>query len=646
MPDIIRTLSRAGAVFALVFLLSLQSAIAGTWQRNVSLGGFANVNIYTPATYSPIGPANKKSLMLVLHGCAQSYTVFDTAKLEVAADAYGMVIAVPDAANKAGFSCWAYWTGTKSRASNDYKRLIDLANAMSGDAARQIDPDQVYIAGLSSGASFANTTACLAPDVFAGMGVSAGPSIGTSSNGALGPCEAADVAARCDSYAGSAYRQYFSTQIASIAQGDADTTVNQCYNTQNSEGMAELYGVEIVPGSTTISEGSTRTAQETLWEDGRVSRLWFNGVAHAWSGGEGASGAYISNASINYASYLADYFAKNNVRVDRNEPPVIAGLALSESNGRISVSASITDVEGTVASANVAVNPAAGGAQVDAFALSGSGSAYSGLSAPLADALYMVTVTATDDEGAASEPASATVRIGPPPPPSAPDLSDVAVNVVGQCATVMGTVVDQNQDLDTIVAVFANGSAAAALTGAAFEAEKCGLPGGANSVTVTATDLEGLSDAETVSFAIDAGQTATLQEHINAGRLDYTNYANCYLEYGTAAFKLNETAVSANQCRWHDDDASCQGPLVACSGGAGDPGGDPGADPGGSGCEQHTTFNYNQKTAGRAHSTGAYFTPDYFANGSDDPMPGSTWGTNTLHSTDGGTVWRVGVCPE
>ncbi len=639
MPDRIRTPLRAGAVLALAFVLSLHSAMAGTWQRNVSIGGFSAVNIYTPTSYSPVGPANKKSLMLVLHGCAQSYTVYETAKLEAAADAYGMVIAVPDAVNKAGFSCWAYWTGTKSRTSGDYKRLIDLANAMSGDAARQIDPDQVYIAGLSSGASFANTTACLAPDVFAGMGVSAGPSIGTSSNGAIGPCETADVAARCNSYAGAAYRQHFATQIASIAQGDADTTVNQCYNTQNSEGMAALYGVSVIPGSNTVSEGPGRTAQETLWENGRVSKLWFNGVGHAWSGGEGASGAYISNASINYASYLADYFARNNARIDRNAPPEIAALTLSENGGRLSVSASITDAEDAIASAVAVVERASDGAEVDAFALSGSGASWSGLSAPLADGLYMVAVTATDDEGATSEPVSGTARVGPPPPPSPPVLSDIAVNVAGQCATVMGTVVDENQDLDTVTASFANGSVGASVTGADFEAQKCGLPGGANSVTVTATDLAGLSDAETAPFTIDAGQTATLQEHINAGRLDYTNYANCYLEYGTAAFKLTETAVSASQCRWHDDDASCQGPLVACSGG-----GDPGEEPGGSGCEEHTTYNYYQKTAGRAHSTGAYYTPDYFANGSEDPMPGSTWGVNTLHSTDG-AVWRVGVCP-
>ncbi len=62
-------------------------------------------------------------------------------------------------------------------------------------------------------------------------------------------------------------------------------------------------------------------------------------------------------------------------------------------------------------------------------------------------------------------------------------------------------------------------------------------------------------------------------------------------------------------------------------------------------CIEETSANYYHKTGGRAYSTGSYFSPDYFANGSDDAMAGSTWGSTTLKSTDGGTVWNVGNCP-
>ena len=627
------------------------AATAGSWQQNVAIGGFNKVHIYTPDNASPIG--NGKALLIVLHGCTQSIDAYLTANLEDAAEEFGMVVAVPDAMNKAGYSCWSYWQGTRSRTSGDYKNLITLANTMSADSSRAIDPDQVYIAGLSSGASFANTTACIAPDVFAGMGISAGPSIGTSSNGALGTCEIADVTSRCNSYAGS-YASHFATQVASIAHGTADTTVDDCYNTQNAEGMAGVYGVAQLPGTNTISEG-TRSASETLWEDGRVSMLWLNGVDHSWSGGAGASGSYVSGAGINYARYLGQYFIDNNKRVDRNQGPLLSNVSVTTSGSQIIVSGTAIDQEGSVQQV------AATFAGDTSSTVSGSTDAsdfFTLTSTTLADDLYLVTVTATDNEGAQGEAFAQTVRVGPEPPPTAPVLSDVSAAATGQCVTVSGTVVDENQNLDTVEVAFSNGTVIAAVVGTDFSAEQCNLPGGTGSASITATDLTNLSSTASVTFDVDAGVTATLDQHITAGRLDYTNYANCYLEYSTAPFRLDEVATTGGQCQWQDDDASCFGPAVACSTGGGSSSGGSssggsssgGSSSGGSSsggdanCTEQSTYNYYHKTAGRAYSIGNALAPDYFAQGSDDPMAGSTWGLNTLHSSDGSN-WSLGACP-
>ncbi len=61
------------------------------------------------------------------------------------------------------------------------------------------------------------------------------------------------------------------------------------------------------------------------------------------------------------------------------------------------------------------------------------------------------------------------------------------------------------------------------------------------------------------------------------------------------------------------------------------------------GCEEFTTYNYYHKAGGRATSSGSYWSPGYKANGSNDDMPGSTWGSNTLHSSDG-SYWALGGC--
>ncbi len=628
----------APLALATTFASVSTTAEAASWKNNQSIGGFNRVHLYVPDSTSSIG--NGRSLLIVLHGCTQSIDAYLSANLEAAADKHGMVIAVPDAMNKAGFSCWSYWQGAKSRSAGDYKNLISLATTLKDNASYNIDSNQVYIAGLSSGAAFANTTACLAPDVFAGMGISAGPSIGTSSSGAIGPCETADVRARCVSYAGS-YASHFDNQIASIAMGDKDTTVNLCYNDQNSTGMAAVYGVSQTGGTKTITEG-TRSAEETLWQDGRVSKLWLTNADHAWSGGSGASGSYITSASINYADYLGNYFATYNNRVDRNQGPSLTNIQLSSDSNQITLSGNATDAEGSVTVVNALFDDQNGNDDGQSAQVDGSGN-FSIVSRALPDGLYFVTVTATDNEGKDGESVVESVYVGTPPPATAPELSNISASVDGQCATVSGNVADVNQDLATVNVAFANGTVTADINQSSFSATQCNLPGGANTATVTARDAAGLSTTDTVNFTIDAGQTATLDQHISAGRLSYVEYSTCYLEYGTAAFKLWETSTGSNQCVWQDDDASCKGPAIACSGsqGGGNGGGSGGSN--GDDCVEHSAYNYYHKVAGRAYSTGNPLAPDYFAAGTDAPLEGSTWGLNVLRSTDGEN-WESGSC--
>ena len=133
------------AAAALALASSCFSALAGSWQQNVATGGFNKVHIYTPDSVSAIGQG--RGLLLVLHGCTQAVDAYLTANLAQAAEQYGLVIAVPDAMNKAGFSCWSYWQGTKARSAGDYKNLISLATTLTANSSYQIDPNQVYIAG-------------------------------------------------------------------------------------------------------------------------------------------------------------------------------------------------------------------------------------------------------------------------------------------------------------------------------------------------------------------------------------------------------------------------------------------------------------------------------------------------------------------
>lgn len=582
---------------ALSSILLPLTAQAGSWQNNVSIGGFNAVNIYTPDSVSPVG--NGRALLIVLHGCTQSYSAFATAKLEAPAETHGMVIAVPDAMHKAGFSCWDYWNATKSRSFNDYAKLIALATALR--QTRDIDPDQVYITGLSSGAAFAAQTACLAPDIFAGVAPSAGPAIGTSSSGAISTCENVSTATfkqRCETYAGS-YKPHLATQVAVIAHGTADTTVNTCYNEMSANGFANVYGVSKLSGTSTITDAPGKSAELHQWQDGRVAMLWLNGMQHAWSGGTGASGSYIGSASINFADFLGGWFAEHNARVSRNLPPQIAGLGAVEAAGAISISGSASDDDGSVQQVVIELHRlgSSGPVLVQTINATLSGSTFSAVSNALSNDLYRVTAIATDDTGATSPPSQVTVRVGPEPPPAAPVLSNNSVSVSGQCATVSGTVTDANENLAGVsVAFSAGGSVNASISGTQYSAQKCSLPGGAQSAVVTATDTTSLSASGSVSFSIDAGQSGDYNFHIAAGHITWgSGYAACYLAFGTSAFTMREVVQSGGQCRWAaDGSSSCQGPLQACSGdaGGGDEGGgdEGGGDPGGGTTPTTATF--------------------------------------------------------
>ena len=668
----------------IIGLFSSAQVMAGSWQQNVSIGGFNNVHIYTPDSQSPVG--NGKSLLIVLHGCVQPINNYLTAQLETAAEEYGMVVAVPDAMNKAGFSCWSYWTGSKSRTAGDYKNLIDLANTMSADSQRSIDPNQVYIAGLSSGAAFASTTACVAPDIFAGVASSAGPTIGTSSSGALNTCEVVSpntFKSRCDSYAGS-FQNNFDTQLAVVAHANNDPTVDDCYNQQNANGYAKVYGdLSQLPGSSIVSDSNGKTAEQFLFENNRIAMLWFDqAVGHAWSGGQGASGGYISDQAINFASYLGQHFSENNLRVDRNQAPEFSNVTTSETNSSISVTGNATDSDGQISNVNIQIISTSTGQLQQSINtnVNQSNGSFSVTSQPLADDLYRIALVATDDQNAESDVLSITQRVGPEPADTAPSLSNISATVAGQCATISGTVIDTNLDLDNVVVSFSNGDVVATVSNDEYSAEQCNLPGGTNSAQVTATDAQNLSSSDSISFEIDAGVTGDYNLHISQGHITWgVGYSACYLEFGSSQFTMREYPSGSNQCQWiADGAASCAGPVQACAGGGTPPTDSdndgvtddvdncpntansdqldndndgignvcdptPDGEPGGS-CEEFTTFNYYHKTAGRAYSIG-FFSPDYYAEGSDDPMAGSTWGSTTLSSSDGGVNWNVGSCP-
>lgn len=298
---------------------------AGTWSTETIAG--MSVRIYVPSTQPVL--ASGRALMIGLHGCVQKAGDLQTAgNWTATAEEYGMVVALPDAPNGGVIlGCWDYYDANHSRTSPSRHddNLLDLTAALKGRSGLGIDPDQVYISGLSSGGGQTMVMGCLAPDVYAGIGINAGPTVGTTSSQissvAVSKAQGANT---CRTFAGSALSS-FGTQLTSVVFGSSDSTVATGYGTLNGQIMAEIYGATST-SSFSLSDlpGNNTNGTGTLYADGegpRVSVISNTGVAHAWPAGAGSGGTYITANSIDYPAYVTSFFFENNRRVDRSTTP-------------------------------------------------------------------------------------------------------------------------------------------------------------------------------------------------------------------------------------------------------------------------------------------------------------------------------------
>lgn len=288
------------------------------WDQE-SIAGM-NVLLYEPDSAPAL--ADGRALMITLHGCNQSADDLATAGgWEDTAEQYGMVVAAPDAPNGGVLiGCWDYYGTNHTRGNRHNDNLLGLVDELLSRPSLDIDPDQVYISGLSSGGGEVMVMTCLAPDVFAGGGNNAGPTIGTGSGdiGYVATSQSAAVDA-CVSLAGS-HADAFDTQIASMVYGDGDYTVAQGYNELNADVKAEIYGatgesnvdMSTLPGNST--GGSGRIISDA--QGPRVSVIQNAGLGHEWPSGDGSSGNYIAGNSVDYPAYLTAFLFANNRRVD------------------------------------------------------------------------------------------------------------------------------------------------------------------------------------------------------------------------------------------------------------------------------------------------------------------------------------------
>ena len=319
-------LNRPLSATALFLCCAASSEAAAEWRSET----IAELSVHL---YVPSAP---RALLIALHGCTQSPDALrDRGNFEAPAEAHGALIALPAVPNGGVFAgCWDYYGSDHAIDGRHHAYLIALADALI--EAHSLDPDRVYLIGLSSGGGEAAVIGCLAPDRFAGIGINAGPAVGTSVSEFSTVATDRDTAASLCSVLAGPRTGAFTTQVTSVIQGANDFVVAGGYARLNAEIMAEIYrdgGAALTESTLDVAAlpGQSPSGEGSLWSDAvgpRVSLIVVDGMGHAFPAGEGdgLETSFVAQRGVAWPAYVLSFFEENNRRLDRLGPPD-AGVA-------------------------------------------------------------------------------------------------------------------------------------------------------------------------------------------------------------------------------------------------------------------------------------------------------------------------------
>lgn len=496
----------------------------------------------------------KRALMINLHGCAQkAEDLKKDGNWETTADEYNMIVALPKVPNGGVYSgCWDYYGADHTRTNRNNGPILDLVKNLLARNEMNIDAGQIYISGLSSGGGESMIMGCMAPDVFAGMGLNAGPSTGTSANEISYPQTSVDkMLSTCKTLAGS-NTEAFKTQMTSIIYGNNDYIVNTAFDTNNAQIMSTIYGAkEKSSFDTKKLEGSMTDGTGTMFSDAqgpRISLIMNTNLGHNWPAGQGGNGGnFISKKSINYPAYITKFFFENNRRSKSVKMPELLVSPVVSEGSKFNISGSVTIPHQNVKEIRVSVLDKKANKEIDRFitTLNADGSFF-GTSKKMSDGEYSFSVALTNTNGL-TKIFNRTAFMGEVPGVMSPQVVNVSFQNVNDCLIVKGQAVNNGGDKLTGVHITLDGNELAVADikeTTEWSYQTCGVSTGTHALGIYASNESDLTSAiQNYKFEVMAGAaTATLQEHMEAKRLRWEDYGTWYAKYGNKTFTLYEQA--------------------------------------------------------------------------------------------------------
>jgi poly(hydroxyalkanoate) depolymerase family esterase len=211
-------------------------------------------------TYAPAGLPAGRPLVVAMHGCGQTASVYaNNAGWAALADRFGFALVAPQQQTANNSSRCFNWflPGDISRGSGEalsIKQMIDRAKADYGSAA-----GRVYVTGLSAGGAMTATMMATYPDVVAGGGIAAGlPYRCAESMNQAWPCMFAGTNLTPQQWgdkvrAASAHGGPW--PVLSVWHGTSDFTVTRANMTELMEQWTNVHGTDQTPDASDTVAG-------------------------------------------------------------------------------------------------------------------------------------------------------------------------------------------------------------------------------------------------------------------------------------------------------------------------------------------------------------------------------------------------------
>ena len=255
--------------------------------------------------FIPAGAADgPMPLLVMLHGCTQTPDDFaaGTAMNELA-QAQGFCVLYPAQSQQANPQrCWNWFKHShQKRGRGEPALLAGMTRQIMAQHA--IDPDRVYVAGLSAGGAMAAILGDAYPDLFAAVGVHSGLAAGAAS----------DLPSALAAMNGQGKRSAAETRALPtiVFHGDADSTVHPSNGDHVAAASARgAAAPDVQQHQAPGKRRSTRSVHRDA--HGRVlAEHWLvHGAAHAWAGGS-VRGSYTDTRGPDASAEMLRFFLEH-----------------------------------------------------------------------------------------------------------------------------------------------------------------------------------------------------------------------------------------------------------------------------------------------------------------------------------------------